>query len=52
MDYSEMGTDQLHEAMNDAIQHLSGAHPVRVIWELLDQIITDGGPECLPAPWE
>jgi hypothetical protein len=51
-DYMEWGTDQLHEALSDVIQSLPGSHPVRALWERLDQILIDGGPDCLPAPWE
>lgn len=46
-----MSTDKLHEAMGDAIQHLSGSHPVRAIWESLDEALKDGGPDRLPGPW-
>ncbi|MEV0778888.1 hypothetical protein [Streptomyces sp. NPDC050428] len=51
-DLYEMGTDELHASMIEAIPELPHAHLVRVLWERLDEILTNGGPECLPAPWD
>ncbi|MER5638272.1 hypothetical protein ABT095_15085 [Kitasatospora sp. NPDC002227] len=47
-----MGTDELHAALTQATRGLPADHPVRVIWEQLDEILTAGGVECLPAPWD
>lgn len=49
---NELGTDELHALMAQAIGELPEEHPVRVLWERLDEILTAGGPECLPAPWD
>ncbi|MCX4826353.1 hypothetical protein OG883_42695 [Streptomyces sp. NBC_01142] len=48
----EVGTDELHASMAEAIRELPEEHPVRALWERLDEILTAGGPECLPAPWD
>ncbi|NUR01533.1 MAG: hypothetical protein HOY79_34895 [Streptomyces sp.] len=48
----ELGTDELHVSMTEAIRELPEDHPARVLWERLDEILTAGGPECLPAPWD
>lgn len=48
----EVGTDKLHRAMADAVRELPETHLVRLIWERLDWILENGGPECLPAPWD
>lgn len=48
----ELGTDELHALMADAIRALPEDHPVRVLWERLDEVLTVGGPECLPASWD
>ncbi|MEU0234102.1 MULTISPECIES: hypothetical protein [unclassified Streptomyces] len=48
----EMGTDELHAAMVEAMRELPATHLVREIWERLNEVLTDGGPECLPAPWD
>ena len=52
VDLEGLGTDELHTLMAAAIQGLPGVHPVRVLWDRMDQILTDCGPECLPAPWD
>jgi len=52
IDLEGLGTDELHTLMVEAIQELPIGHPVRTLWERMDQILTDGGPECLPAPWD
>ncbi|MFJ8676769.1 hypothetical protein [Streptomyces sp. NPDC093589] len=48
----ELGTDDLHASMTEAMRELAEAHPLRRLWERLDEILTVGGPECLPAPWD
>ncbi|MFF1678786.1 hypothetical protein ACFVYG_22440 [Streptomyces sp. NPDC058256] len=48
----ELGTDDLHTSMTEAIRELPEAHPARGLWQRLDEILTAGGPECLPAPWD
>ncbi|WP_326742786.1 hypothetical protein [Streptomyces sp. NBC_01768] len=52
INFDEAGTDELHASMTEAIHELSEEHPVRVLWKRLDDILTVGGPECLPAPWD
>ncbi|MFF3959142.1 hypothetical protein ACFYY1_39010 [Streptomyces sp. NPDC001890] len=52
IDLEELGTDELHTLMIEAIQELLTSHQVRALWERMDEILTDGGPECLPAPWD
>ncbi|MFI8089091.1 hypothetical protein ACIF9R_12345 [Streptomyces sp. NPDC086080] len=48
----ELGTDELHALMTEAIRELPEANPVRRLWERLDEILIAGGIECLPAPWD
>ncbi|MGP3951305.1 hypothetical protein [Streptomyces sp. 7N604] len=48
----ELGTDELHASMTEAMRELPEVHPLRRLWERLDEILTVGGPECLPAPWD
>ncbi|MFJ9900522.1 hypothetical protein ACIQPR_45065 [Streptomyces sp. NPDC091280] len=48
----ELGTDELHTLMAETVQQLPIGHPVRLLWERMDGILTAGGPECLPAPWD
>ena len=48
----DLGTDALHALMGEAVQELPPDNPVRLLWKRMDQILTDGGPECLPAPWD
>ncbi|MEE1735497.1 hypothetical protein PUR49_02965 [Streptomyces sp. BE147] len=38
--------------MDEAIRALPEEHPVRVLWGRLDEILTAGGIECLPALWD
>ncbi|MDX3020050.1 hypothetical protein [Streptomyces acidiscabies] len=47
----DLGTDELHALMAQAVGELPEEHPVLVLWERLDGILTAGGPECLPVPW-
>lgn len=47
----EMGTSSVHDVMTTAIQELPVDHVVRVIWERLDELLREGGANCLPAPW-
>lgn len=47
----EASTDEMHTAMDVAINELPGEHPVRVLWERLDEMLTAGGPQHLPALW-
>ncbi|MFD5079555.1 hypothetical protein [Streptomyces sp. NPDC058371] len=48
----ELGTDELHALMAEAICALPEEHPVRMLWERLDESLTAGGIECLPTPWD
>ncbi|MFE5864505.1 hypothetical protein [Streptomyces virginiae] len=50
--FDELGTDELHVLMTEAIRELPETNPVRRLWERLDEILTAGGIECLPAPWD
>jgi hypothetical protein len=47
-----MGTDALHAEMSKTVRGLSEGDLTRKIWERLDEILTAGGPENLPAPWD
>lgn len=51
-DLDGLGTDELHVALTVAMRELPEGHPVRVIWEELDAILTEGGVECLPSVWD
>ncbi|WP_331726421.1 hypothetical protein [Streptomyces sp. NBC_00470] len=51
-DLDELGTDGLHALMLKAVRDLPERHPVRTLWERLNEILVNGGPECLPAPWD
>ena len=51
-DHEGLGTDELRTLLAEAIHELPITHPVRRLWERMDQILTDGSPECLPAPWD
>ncbi|MFD8597656.1 hypothetical protein ACFV1L_21900 [Kitasatospora sp. NPDC059646] len=48
----EAGTDVLHADLVEAVRQLPEDHRVRVLWERLDEILTAGGGECLPGPWD
>lgn len=48
----ELGTDELHALMVEAIRELSETNLVHKLWGRLDEILTAGGPECLPALWD
>jgi hypothetical protein len=52
LDMTDLGTDELHPRLVDAVKGLPAGHPVRALWDRLDEILTDGGPECLPAAWD
>lgn len=47
----ELGTDELLAVLRERVGELPEG-TFKEAWIRLDQIITDGGPECLPAPWE
>ncbi|MGW6455269.1 hypothetical protein ACWF94_04970 [Streptomyces sp. NPDC055078] len=49
-DLEGLGTDELHTLMVEALQELPSGHPVRVLWDRMDEFLTDGGPEGIPAP--
>ncbi|MGP3777017.1 DUF5983 family protein (plasmid) [Streptomyces sp. SDT5-1] len=51
-DLAELGTDELHAQLIDAVRHLTPQHPVRVLWDRLDEVLKAGGAECLPGPWD
>ncbi|MFJ6136563.1 hypothetical protein [Kitasatospora sp. NPDC092286] len=46
------GTDEIHTALAEAVAGLPADHPVRVLWTFLDTVLTAGGKECLPGPWD
>ncbi|MEY9842523.1 hypothetical protein [Streptacidiphilus sp. EB103A] len=52
MDLDGLGTDELHPMMVQAVRELAPEHPVRVLWQALDEILTAGGAQCLPMAWE
>ncbi|MFB7763593.1 hypothetical protein [Streptomyces xiamenensis] len=52
IDLDEVGTDELHAMLESRMQELPLTEPVRQIWEQLNVILTEHGPESLPAPWE
>lgn len=47
----EMGTSSLHEVLVTAVRELPIDHRVCIIWERLDELLREGGANCLPAPW-
>jgi hypothetical protein len=51
-DFDEMGTDDLLSVLRESLDELPRDSTFRQAWVRLDTILTDGGPECLPAPWE
>ncbi|WP_030237821.1 hypothetical protein [Streptomyces sp. NRRL S-350] len=47
-----LGTTDMRAALDEAAAGLPADHPVRLLWQRLDQVLTDGGAECLPDPWD
>ncbi|PPS89594.1 hypothetical protein [Streptomyces sp. MH60] len=48
----EMGTDDLLEVLRAHVGELPEGSTFAAAWNLMDRILTDGGIECLPAPWD
>ncbi|MEV6421761.1 hypothetical protein [Streptomyces sp. NPDC051662] len=48
----EMGTDDLLTVLRENTVDIPKWSLFAEAWALLDRILTDGGPECLPAPWD
>jgi hypothetical protein len=48
----EMGTDALLEVLREHAGELPADSTFAKAWALMDRILTDGGIECLPAPWD
>ncbi|MGW1436788.1 hypothetical protein ACWD7M_16255 [Streptomyces griseus] len=48
----EMGTDDLLTVLRENAADLPKGSVFAEAWALMDRILTDGGPECLPAPWD
>ncbi|MFJ6136428.1 hypothetical protein [Kitasatospora sp. NPDC092286] len=46
------GTDEIHATLSEAAASLPVDHPVHVLWTVLDTVLTAGGKECLPGPWD
>jgi hypothetical protein len=51
-DLDEMGTDELLNVLRESLDELPWDSTFRQAWERMDRILTAGGPECLPAPWD
>lgn len=48
----EMGTDNLLTVLRENAADIPKGSLFAEAWALMDRILTDGGPECLPAPWD
>ncbi|MFJ1742456.1 hypothetical protein ACIOG4_27755 [Streptomyces microflavus] len=48
----EMGTDDLLTVLRENTADVPKGSLFADAWALLDRILTGGGPECLPAPWD
>ncbi|MEU6362180.1 NAD(+)--rifampin ADP-ribosyltransferase [Streptomyces albidoflavus] len=48
----EMGTDALLTVLREHVGELPANSLFKEAWERLDRTLTDGGIECLPAPWD
>ncbi|MFJ4902942.1 hypothetical protein [Streptomyces sp. NPDC088727] len=48
----EMGTDDLLTVLRENVADIPEESVFAEAWALMDRILTDGGPECLPAPWD
>ncbi|MFE6000413.1 hypothetical protein ACFQ6C_26690 [Streptomyces sp. NPDC056454] len=48
----EMGTDDLLTVLRENVADIPKGSVFAEAWERLDRILTDGGPACLPAPWD
>ncbi|MET7363199.1 hypothetical protein ABZS76_32845 [Streptomyces sp. NPDC005562] len=48
----EMGTDRLLEVLREHVGDIPADSTFARAWALMDRILTDGGIECLPAPWD
>ncbi|MFI7089511.1 hypothetical protein ACIBUR_38735 [Streptomyces anulatus] len=48
----EMGTDDLLTVLRENTADVPKGSLFADAWALLDRMLTDGGPECLPAPWD
>ncbi|MFH8483020.1 hypothetical protein [Streptomyces sp. NPDC018055] len=49
---NEMGTDDLLTVLRENVADIPKGSVFGEAWALMDRILTDGGPECLPAPWD
>lgn len=48
----EMGTDELLEVLREHAPQLPAGSPFAEAWAAMDHLLTAGGIECLPAPWD
>uniref|UniRef100_UPI003EBE2F35 hypothetical protein n=1 Tax=Streptomyces sp. bgisy060 TaxID=3413775 RepID=UPI003EBE2F35 len=48
----EMGADDLLTVLREHAAQLPAQSTFAQAWRLLDLRLTQGGPECLPAPWD
>lgn len=51
-DIDEMGTDELLTLMREESASLPAGSLFARAWAAMDQTLTNGGIECLPAPWD